>query len=179
MSARMSLFNRLFSGKTETDVVELLTSHHSAMDALFEKLEKGEGDRNANFNDLANILAAHSTVEEKIFYPAVMAKETNGLLHESVEEHLAIKRLLADLLTMKLDKDSFQAKLNVLKENVSHHAHHEEEKKLFPLVRKQLDADQRAAIGNEVLVMFIELMDSNPAKNVPSETTAAAPLPAL
>jgi hemerythrin superfamily protein len=173
----MGIIDRIFSGSTETDVVELLTSHHSALDALFEKLEKGEGDANAHFADLANILAAHSAAEEKIFYPAVMAKDTNSLLHESVEEHLAIKRLLADMLTMKLDSDSWKAKLNVLKENVSHHAHHEEEKKLFPLVRKMFVADQRAAIGNEVLVMFVELMDGNPSSRVPSETAAAAPLP--
>jgi hemerythrin superfamily protein len=175
----MGIITRLFGDKYETDVVELLTAHHKMLDELFEKLEKAEGDKRAHFSDLADLLAAHATVEEKIFYPAVMAKDTNSLLHESVEEHLQIKRMLADLLTMKLDSDSFAAKLNVLKENVSHHAHHEEEKKLFPLVRKAFDADERAALGNEVLVMFVDLIENNPSKNVPNETAAAAPLPTV
>jgi hemerythrin-like domain-containing protein len=173
----MGIISRIFGGKTETDVVELLTSHHTAIDELFKKLEDGEGDKRATFSDLADLLAAHATIEEKIFYPAVMAKDTKGLLHESVEEHLGIKRMLADLVTKNLDDDTFKAKLTVLKEYVSHHAHHEEEKKLFPLVLKSFDADQRAALGNEVLVMFLDLMEASPSKNVASETGASAPLP--
>ncbi len=175
----MNIIERIFGGKLHTDVVEILTAQHDAMDDLFEKIEKGEGDKRAHFKDLADLLAAHATVEEKVFYPAVMAKDTNAMLHESVEEHLEIKRILADLLTMQLDGDSFTAKLHVMKENVSHHAHNEEEKKLFPIVKKMFDDEQRAALGNELFAMFVELMESEPAKNVPSETAAAAPLPAV
>jgi hemerythrin superfamily protein len=129
------------------------------------------------FTELADKLAAHATVEEKIFYPAVMAKETVDLLEESVEEHLSIKRLLADLIALSPSDDAFDAKLRVLKEQVSHHAHKEEERKLFPKLEKLFSDDERAAIGNEVLCMFEELMLSHPYKNVPSETTEAAELP--
>ncbi|MBC7974461.1 MAG: hemerythrin domain-containing protein, partial [Myxococcales bacterium] len=104
--------------------------------------------------------------------------DTGELLHESVEEHLSIKRVLADLLTMKLDDDQFDAKISVLKELVSHHAHEEEEEKLFPILRKKMDADQLAGIGNDLLAMFEDLLKSSPRKQVPSETAKAAPLPA-
>ena len=140
-------------------------------------VEEGKGDRRALFTELADKLAAHATIEEQLFYPAVMAKETNELLHESVEEHLTIKRVLADLIEMKLDEDSFMAKLSVLKENVSHHAHKEEEAKLFPKVRAALSADERAALGGELLAMFEKLMEGHPYKTVPAETAAAAELP--
>ncbi|MGE0398457.1 MAG: hemerythrin domain-containing protein [Kofleriaceae bacterium] len=173
----MGILRSLFGKDTTTDVLELLESQHREVDMLLEKLEKGEGNRRSLFTELANKLAAHATVEEKIFYPAVMAKQTNQLLHESVEEHLAIKRVLADLIEMRLDDDSFKAKLSVLKEQVSHHAHKEEEDKLFPKVKSMFSADERAALGNEVLVMFEELMESDPSKNVPRETEMAAPLP--
>lgn len=177
-SKSMGILRRLFGKDTTTDVLELLTAQHEEVDMLFEKIEKGEGNRRALFNELADKLAAHATVEEKIFYPAVMAKKTNQLLHESVEEHLAIKRVLADLIEMRLDEDTFKAKLSVLKEHVSHHAHKEEEQKLFPEVKSMFTSDELAAIGNEVLVMFEELMESSPSKNVPAETQMAAELPA-
>jgi iron-sulfur cluster repair protein YtfE (RIC family) len=164
--------------QTGTNVLDLLTSQHGEVDALFAKLEKRHGDRHALFLELADKLAAHATVEEKIFYPSVMSNKTNDLLHESVEEHLEIKRILADLITMTVDHDTFDAKLNVLKENVSHHAHEEEEQKLFPMLRKSMSQDELLALGNEVLAMFEELMPQHPHKNVPNETKQAAPLPA-
>jgi hypothetical protein len=173
----MGILRKLFGDTTSTNVLDLLTAQHAEMDELFERLEKGEGDRRAVLVELADKLAAHATAEEKVFYPAVMASETKSMLHESVEEHLGIKRELADLITMRLDDAHFKAKLKVLKEYVSHHAHKEEEKKLFPLLKKLLSGDQLAAIGNEVLVMYEELISTSPSRNVPNETTAAAPLP--
>ncbi len=163
-----------------TDVIELLESQHAEVDALIAKLENGEGNRRAVFTELADKLAAHATVEEKLFYPAIMAKSTEELLEESVEEHLSIKRILADLIMMKLDDDAtFFAKLSVLKEQISHHAHEEEEKELFPKVKDLLSRDERAALGNEVLVMFEELMLTHPLRSVPSEIAHAAQLPRL
>jgi hypothetical protein len=159
------------------DVLELLASQHLEVDMLIEQLEQRKGDLRAAFVELADKLAAHATVEERIFYPQSMSRETSELLHESVEEHLAVKRLLADMLTMQLSSEEFAAKLSVLKEAVSHHAHEEEEGKLFPVLRKLMDADQRAALGNEVLALFEQLLPKHPAQNIPSETAEAAPLP--
>jgi len=130
------------------------------------------------FAGLAGKPAAHASIEEKIFYPRVMADDTSELLHEAVEEHLAVKRVLADMLTMQLDSDEFDAKLAVLKEEVSHHAHDEEEAKLFPKVKRAFNADERAALGNELIATFETLMQSAPRNQVPNETAEAAPLPA-
>lgn len=175
----MGFLRRLLGIEVTTDVLELLTSQHDEVDALFAALEEGKGNRRALFTELADKLAAHAVVEEKVFYPAVMAKDTDKMLKESVEEHLSIKRVLADLIAMRPDDDAFLPKLKVLKEQVSHHAHEEEEKKLFPKVRAMMSTDERAALGNELLVMFEELMLSHPYKNVHAETAAAASLPPL
>jgi iron-sulfur cluster repair protein YtfE (RIC family) len=159
------------------NALDLLTEQHQQVDRLFAQLEAGQGD-GATFLQLADALAAHATIEEKIFYPRVMAEQTSELLHESVEEHLAIKRVLADMLTMDLESKEFEAKLSVLKEEVSHHAHEEEEAKLFPILRKSMTADELAGIGNDLLAMFEELMKSSPRLQVPKETRDSAPLPA-
>ncbi len=164
--------------KTETDVLELLTSQHAEVDALIAKIEKGK-DATAAFQEMADKLAAHATVEEKIFYPAVMSKKLDSKLHESVEEHLEIKRVLADMLALDISSTEFKAKLSVLKENLTHHAHEEEEDKMFPMLRKSMSEDELAALGNECLVMFQELLPQHPSRNVPSETKKAAPLPSV
>jgi hemerythrin superfamily protein len=173
----MGFLRTMLGRDTTTDVLDLLEAQHKEVDELFAQLEDGSGDRRTLFAELANKLAAHAAAEEKVFYPAVMAKETSDLLHESVEEHVSIKRVLADLLTKKLDDDAFRAALSVLKEQVSHHAHKEEEDKLFPKLRSALSRDERAAIGSEYLAVFEELMASQPSRNVPTEARAAAPLP--
>jgi hypothetical protein len=165
--------------KDMIDVLELLTSQHAEVDQLMEQLESGKGDRMALFTTLADKLAAHATVEEKIFYPAAMTTQTSELLHESVEEHLAIKRVLADMLQLdpNEDEEDFDAKLSVLKEGVSHHAHEEEEAKLFPMLRRTMSEDDRAALGNEVLAMFEVLLQRAPREQVPNETEEPASLP--
>ncbi|MEO8843468.1 MAG: hemerythrin domain-containing protein [Kofleriaceae bacterium] len=162
--------------KTETNVLELLTAQHDEIDALIAKIETGKNAR-ASFQEMADKLAAHATIEEKIFYPAVMSKKLDDLLHESVEEHLQIKRVLADMLTLAVGGDEFMAKLNVLKENLSHHAHAEEEDKMFPILRRSMSEDELAALGNQCLVMFEELLPQHPSRHVPNETKKAAALP--
>ena len=162
--------------KTETNVLELLTSQHAEVDALIGKIEKGKNAK-ASFQEMADKLAAHATIEEKIFYPAVMSKKLDDLLHESVEEHLEIKRVLADMLRLDVGSPEFMAKLTVLKENLTHHAHEEEEDKMFPMLRKSMSEDELAAIGNQCLVMFEELLPQHPSRNVPNEIKKAAELP--
>jgi iron-sulfur cluster repair protein YtfE (RIC family) len=160
------------------NALDLLAEQHEQVDRLFEQLEGGEGDRAVTFQQLADALAAHATIEEKIFYPRVMAEKTSELLHESVEEHLAMKRVLADMLTMSLDNAEFAAKLSVLKEGVSHHAHEEEEGKLFPILRKSMSPEELAGLGNDLLALFEDLMKTSPRMQVPKEIRQAAPLPA-
>jgi hypothetical protein len=160
------------------NAIQLLKEQHEEVDSLLETIESEEGEaRSAAFEELADKLAAHATIEEKIFYPAVMAKQTEEILLESVEEHLAIKRVLADLLDMDVDDEKFDAKISVLKEELEHHAHEEEEGELFPKVKKLMSADELEALGGEMVAMFEELMTQDPSKNVPNETDAAATLP--
>ena len=175
----MGFLRKIFHKDTTTAVLALLSSQHKEVDELIAKLEHGSGPRRGLLTQLADKLAAHATVEEKLFYPAVMSRDTDDQLHEAVEEHLAIKRLLADMVELRVEDDSFDAKLSVLKEQVSHLAHEEEEKHLFPKVKSLLTADERAALGNELLVMFEELMQGHPSQNVPRETARAAKLPSV
>ncbi|MBA3540287.1 MAG: hemerythrin domain-containing protein [Deltaproteobacteria bacterium] len=160
------------------NALELLTTQHDEVEDLFDQIEKSKSGRMTAelFMDLADKLAAHAKIEETIFYPAVMSRQTEDLLLESAEEHLSIKRVLADLLMLDSDDDHFDAKLAVMKEQVEHHAREEEEGELFPKVRKLLDAEELEALGSEMLSAFEELMGTQPRASVPRETEAAASL---
>ena len=146
--------------KDTIDVLELLEDQHTEVDQLIAQLERSRGDRAALFAELADQVAAHATVEEKIFYPAAMAANTSDLLHEFVEDHLTVKRLLADMLEMDPDEHDgeFDETLALLKDELSRHAHDEEEGKLFPRLRRMMTEDERAGLGNEVLAMFESLI---------------------
>lgn len=166
--------------KDTIDVLEILESQHTEVDQLIEDLERGRGDRAAVFAELADKIAAHATVEEKIFYPAAMTANTEGLLHEFVEDHLTVKRLLTDMMDMDPDEDGgeFDQTLALLKDELSRHAHDEEEDRLFPRLARMMTEDERAGLGNEVLAMFEWLIDREPRRNVPRETAEPARLPA-
>ena len=168
--------------KDETiDALELLRSQHEEVEGLIEKIENTDDaeEKRALFIELADNLAAHSTIEEKIFYPSVMDEKTRELLVESTEEHLSVKRLLADMLELDVEDERFDAKLSVIKEQIRHHAHDEEDDMLFPKVRRLMSADELAALGNEMLAMFETLLESQPRTQVPAETAEPAPLPGV
>jgi hypothetical protein len=159
------------------DALELLSDQHDEVLDLVERLEEAdEDDRDELFRELADKIAAHSTIEEKLFYPSVMSDQTATLLLAATEEHLAFKRVLADMLELTSDHDHFDAKLSVLKEEFRYHAREEEENKLFPIVQKVFSDAERAALGNELIVMFEDLIQQEPRMQVPGETEEAAPL---
>ena len=166
------------SMKDTIDALELLRMQHKEVEDLIGEIEDSDdpGEKAALFAEVADKIAAHSTIEEKIFYPAVMADKTRELLVESVEEHLSVKRVLADMLALDVEDEHFDAKLSVLKEQIRHHAHDEEEDTLFPKVRKLMSKDELAALGNELMAMFELLLEKAPRKNVPAETAAPAPI---
>ncbi len=167
---------------TETDQIdalELLESQHDDVEGLIEEIEDADDPalKHQLFVELADNIAAHAKIEETLFYPVVLDDQTRKLLHESTEEHLAVKRVLADMVELEVVDPQWDAKLCVLKETIRHHARDEEEAELFPLVRKLMSEDELQALAGEMTRMFLELVEASPRFSVKQETRAAAPLP--
>jgi len=162
------------------DAIEMLKSQHREVEALFKKYEE-KGDNAAKgkqriFESIADALAVHATIEEKHFYPAVKEKRTEDILLEALEEHVGIKRVIADLLKTDSSNETFDAKIKVLKEQVAHHVE-EEEGDLFPKVKKIFAKDELTAIASKMEATIKTLqLKGNPRKAVPAETREAAPL---
>jgi hemerythrin-like domain-containing protein len=127
------------------------------------------------FDRIADDFAAHGEIEEKIFYPAVYVGELKDQLREAVEEHLAAKRVVADLLVMDPLDEQFDAKMKVLKELIEHHVE-EEEGELFPLVRQNFAREELHALGEQMEKLFAQLREDEPREQIPSETDHAPPL---
>lgn len=164
---------------TTTNALELLMSQHEEVEDLIEQIESTDdpAEKGILFEALADRIAAHVATEEKLFYPAVLHETTRELLVEATGEHLAVKRVLADMMDLEPEDEHWSAKLLVLRDQFIHHAHDEEEDQLFPHVRELFDDDELAALGNEMLAMHERLLEGGePRRSVPAETTAAAPL---
>lgn len=71
-------------------------------------------------------LSAHASIEERYFHPAAKAQDTEALLREAAEEQLSAKRLIADLLDLEPSDEEFDAKMQVLQEQIEHHVEEEE-----------------------------------------------------
>ncbi|HUH01942.1 MAG TPA: hemerythrin domain-containing protein [Kofleriaceae bacterium] len=156
----------------------LLLQQHTVVRDLFSEYEKAEDGRarRAIFMRIADNLAAHATIEEQIFYPAAyQGDELEDLLEEAVEEHLSMKRIIADLLDMSVTDPSFDAKVTVLREQVEHHVA-EEEGELFPKIEHTLDRSELEELGDEMETLFAEIMEDGPRHQVPGETDRAARL---
>lgn len=161
------------------DALDLLKEQHDEVDQLFKKFEKLEegsaAEKRQLFIMIADRLSAHATIEEQYFYPSIKTEETEDKLREAVEEHLGVKRFIADLLDMEASDEQFSAKMKVLQENVEHHVE-EEEDELFKMVRKVLNKEQRFALGVQMKAEFDELMKAEPRNEVPEQTDEAAPV---
>jgi iron-sulfur cluster repair protein YtfE (RIC family) len=156
------------------NALDLLKNQHDEVMELFSQLEQTDDpdEKDALFQELADNLAAHTTIEEKIFYPAAYAKGTGDKLRVALQEHLAIKRVLADLLHMTPDHDSFDAKVKVLKDEFEHHME-EEEGELFPAVERELGAVELNRLGADLDSLFEEEMQGDPSAAVPAQTEEA------
>lgn len=160
------------------DAIKLLIDQHRKLEAEMKTAVEAQQPkaRAASLAKVGDDLTKHITSEEEVFYPAVKAKRTADVLLESLEEHLSLKRLLADLLTMNPAADTWEPKFKVLKEQTEHH-HKEEEDNLFPRVRKALDAGELEALGQQMLALQQQLQRAgDPRDAVVEQTDEAAPL---
>ena len=160
------------------NAIDLLEQQHREVEELFEELEgAGAGalkTKERKFQEIADAMALHAEIEEKLFYPESKQENTEEILRESVEEHLAMKRLLADLMEADASDEQFEAKMKVLQEQVEHHVE-EEEGELFPRVREALSKDELEDLGERMQTMADDLeAEGAPSKNIPGQTDAPA-----
>ena len=135
------------------DALDLLKEDHQKVKELFEAVEETEDQKEQNriFAEIQSELETHARIEETVFYPAMEKhEELTDMVLESIEEHKQIKTLLKEIDNLKSDSDKFEPKLQVLMENVEHHAEEEEEGKMFPKIRQICSQQDLEELGQEL-----------------------------
>ncbi len=154
------------------DAVALLKADHRKVEDLFEKYEKGRGDKAAIARQICTELVVHAKIEEEIFYPACRGKVEDDLLDESYVEHDGAKLLIAELEAGRPTDDFFDAKVTALKEQIEHHVKEEEKRMegLFAQARHAgLDMD---ALGEKLAEEKARLMETIDPKSPPKPELA-------
>ena len=149
------------------DAIALLKEDHRSVEKLFKDFEgaKGDGRKERLARQICLQLTVHTTIEEEIFYPACEGKIEEDLLKEAYVEHDSAKLLIAEIEAGNGESDDFfDAKVQVLSEQIEHHVK-EEEGELFPQVRKA-DLGLKA-IGEQLSARKKELLKDYKDSGVP------------
>jgi len=140
-AARASKTKARSTSRRAPNAINLLTEDHAKVRKMFKQFEKmkekiDDTEKSELVQQICMELTLHTQVEEEIFYPAAReAIEEQDLLDEAEVEHASAKELISQLQSMQPSDELYDAKVTVLGEYVEHHAK-EEEKEMFPKVRK-------------------------------------------
>lgn len=147
------------------DAIDILVGDHRRVSKLFKEFEqiKDGDDLEACMEIIESACAElkiHSMLELEIFYPALRGhadEEIEDLLNEADVEHESVELLIEKLADLDPSDPMYAANFTVLAEYVEHHVE-EEEKELFPKVRKMEDLDLEE-LGAEMQARKDELLD--------------------
>jgi hemerythrin superfamily protein len=134
------------------DAIKLLIQDHRQVERLFKEYERA-GDRalttKAKIAEaVVRALSIHASIEEQFLYPTAreLSEKLDDQVLEALEEHHVAKATLAELEKMSPSDERFDAKMTVLMENIRHHVQ-EEEKDLFPKLRRLMAREELAVLG--------------------------------
>lgn len=123
--------------RKDQNAIELLKTDHREVEKLFEKFADAddENEKMAIAERICLALKVHTEIEEELFYPACRGKVDDKLVDEALVEHQGAKTLVSEIEAMGEVDDMYEAKVQVLCEQVTHHIK-EEETELFPKAQK-------------------------------------------
>ena len=134
------------------DALKLLTQDHRTVERLFKAYERA-GDRAIKekqrlAEQVIRELSIHASIEEQFLYPTAreLSDKLDSQVLEALEEHHLAKATLAELEKISPSDERFDPKMTVLMENIRHHIE-EEEKDLFPKLKRLMDRADLAVLG--------------------------------
>ena len=137
------------------DILSVLKDEHRTVSAMLDDVKECEpedGRIAALAQTIGKELTAHSTLEERLFYPELRDRagdvEERVDVFEAYTEHDVVKHLLDLLKSGRKRDEKFKAELLVLGESVRHHIR-EEESTIFSLARELMDRDELEELGEK------------------------------
>ncbi len=156
-----------------SDAVSLIEQDHREMEALFERVLAGEGDRQAAVEEITARLTAHARAEEEEVYPAVTRAEPDeeAEVDHAYDEHHEAEHLLRKARNL-VATDHFEEAFTAFVAAVKHHVE-EEETEVLPALRKAVDAKTLVRLGTAFDRVRRELLGA-PVTAASAEETAEA-----
>jgi hemerythrin superfamily protein len=134
--------------------IQLIKQDHRTVKGLFRKFEKANrtAEKQKIGQEIIEELSIHAAIEEQLIYPLLDARgrKLEQSVLNALEEHHAVKLILAELDKMSADHGRYDAKMHVVQESVEEHIE-EEEAKLLPRLSAVLDADDRKVLATSML----------------------------
>jgi iron-sulfur cluster repair protein YtfE (RIC family) len=148
------------------DAITLLREDHKLLRKLSKELsettEAAIETRKKLLKRLEIELNAHTTIEEELFYPAILDASTDvedaRMVAEGVEEHRACDaKVIPDLHKTDPSTIEYSGQLKVLKDYLFHHLE-EEEEEMFPKVRELIGRKELQELGEKMMARKREML---------------------
>lgn len=135
------------------NAIEFILKEHRKIRKSFAAITKPSrtiASQKKMFTVLSKFLASHEKMEETLWYPK-LRKHTKlrSVIKLLISEEKAAGKVIKKMKTIKKDDELWEEKLLALKKAVAKHAS-DEEKKLFPKVKKLVEIDELKIIGKKL-----------------------------
>jgi hypothetical protein len=147
----------------DRDVLQILTEDHAVLEWLAERLSAARAGRARSvlFNEIARALGAHQTVIDETVLPALKVCGWHGVSSDVLTGHMALKRLLAEALTLERDPPGFDEVVHRLAPQVKAQCGLEQ-RKLLPVLHRCLDDGQRSLLASDAEQHLTRLLGETP-----------------
>ena len=133
------------------DPVAILKRDHRDVAQMLKTLEgsKPGARRRQTVDKLTQALELHMEIEERDIYPVVQRVVGKEEAEEAGIEHRLAREGLSEVRRL-VDEPGFGAAVAMLTAGIKHHVK-EEEQEIFPKLKRELDRDELAALGDRVV----------------------------
>jgi iron-sulfur cluster repair protein YtfE (RIC family) len=132
------------------DPIAMLKRDHREVEELLTKLSESKPGprRRGNVDKVEAALTLHMRIEEQLLYPLVARVVGQEEAEEAGIEHGLVREGLKQMRTL-VDEPGFGAVVEMLKAGIKHHVR-EEEKEIFPELKREVDRETLAEIGDQM-----------------------------
>lgn len=143
----------------ERDVLQVLGKDHAVIAWLADRLVASPPGRARSlvFNEFSRTLGAHLAVIDRTVLPALRTCGWRGLTSDVLSGHMALKRRLAEVLTLAPDDEEFDAARSQLVTEVAKQRCREQDA-LLPVLNECLDDAQRSMLALDAELHLTSLL---------------------
>jgi hemerythrin-like domain-containing protein len=140
------------------DILDMIREDHDEALNLIKKLDKLSEEAptakvERTVRELVIAVKLHAKSEEVALYAGIQAakRDFRDFVLEAYNEHELLDHMLDKLLLLEAGEDGeLKAALSVCKDLIEHHGKEEEEKELFPKLKKFFSAEELMGMGNQM-----------------------------